>query len=562
MEIADNWKSGLSVALVNIPLSLSLAIASGASPTAGIITAIWAGLIAAIFGGSHFNIIGPAGALSGILAGYALVFGPAVLPIVALISGIVTLAVWALKWDKYIVFIPSSVVHGFTLSVAFVIGLGQLNFALGLSNLPKHEHLVQNVHETFSNIGLISWPTFTLFAVGLAMMFAILKFKPRWPNSVIVAVFGIAVSLLSSAGYLPFAFETLQTRFGNLSLSLFDMSHLTWSAFNMATFKAVPLVAVIVILETLLSAKIADGMTKTRFNQGKEVFGVGLANIASGLFGGLPATGVFARTALNVKSGAKSRYSAIINVFAVVIISVALLRWFSYLPLAIVASILIYLSLRMVAKEHFVNLYRFDKTAFWISLAVAFLSIVYDPLIGILAGSAVALLVFVKYLSKAQCELVVGKFADTDFVKSSEGGSTISPRQEIPGAHMKRVTAEELELEEVSADVLVYRFVGELNYMNAERYKELTHKIAHAKHVIFNFKNLFYVDVDGLDALDEIIEELEGKGKHVYVSGISKFIQPMFLKKDWYNEKAASKSVFETTKEAAVVAQQRSKGSR
>jgi SulP family sulfate permease len=532
-----NWKSGLSVALVNIPMSLSLAIASGASPTAGVITAIWAGLVGAIFGGSHFNVVGPAGALSGILAGYALMYGPGVLPIVALISGIMILGIWALKWERYIVFIPSSVVHGFTLSVALVIALGQLNSALGLKGLPAHEKLLSNIWESILHINQTQLPTFAVFLAGLALMFAIFKYKPTWPNSIIVAVIGIGAGALGAIGKLSFTLDTLQTKYGTLHLALFSMPHLDSSMFSLTVLKAVPLVAIIVILETILSAKVADGMTKTRFNQSKEVLGIGLANIVSGLFGGLPATGVFARTALNIRSGAKSRYSSIINVFGVILISLVLLQGFSYLPLAIVASILVFLSFRMVTKEHFANLYKFDKTAFGISLAVAALSIVYDPLIGILAGSAVSLMVFVNFLSKSQCELVVGKVdkhvCDEDL-----------------DSHLHYTTDKELDLEEVSANVLIYRFVGELNYINSERYKELTHKITGDQSVIFNLKNLFYVDVDGLDALDEIIEELETRNVTVYLSGVSKYLQPLFMKKEWYEEKVKEGHVVSNTKDA------------
>ena len=126
-EIKRNWKSGISVAMVSIPLSLSLAIAAGASPMTGIITAVWAGLIGGIIGGSKYNIIGPAGALTGILISYSLLYGPAILPILAIISGILILVIRFLKWDKYLVFVPSSVVHGFTLGVALTIAGSQLN---------------------------------------------------------------------------------------------------------------------------------------------------------------------------------------------------------------------------------------------------------------------------------------------------------------------------------------------------------------------------------------------------------------------------------------------------
>lgn len=527
-QLKLNWKAGLTVALVNIPMSLALSIASGSSPEAGIITAIWAGLISALIGGSLFNVVGPAGALSGILASYALIYGAAVLPIIAIISGVLILIAWFFRLDRYIVFIPSSVIHGFTLAVAITIGFGQLNNALGLSGLTKHETFIANVFESFRNITSSDLSSFGLFAIGLAFLFAILKFAPRFPGMIAIAVLGIATGYAAAKEWLPFAFETIQSRFGEVSLHLFTMPEFSSTTFNMTVIKAAPLVAVIVILETLLSAKVADGMTKTKFKQRREVLGIGLANLASGFFGGLPATGVFARTALNIRSGATSNYSSIINAIAVAIISFILLPGFSYLPMPIVASMLVFLSLRMVAAEHFINLYKFDKTSCGLSLAVAVLCVVYDPLIGILAGSAVSLLFFVNYLSQAQGQIVVGD------------------------AHgeMERLQASEFDVDKTNANTLIYRFVGELNYMNAEKHKEFAHRINGEHHIVLNFKNLFYVDIDGLEAIDEIVHELENRGKEVYLSGIASQILPLFAKKTWFTKIEAKGYVVSGTSEA------------
>jgi SulP family sulfate permease len=454
--------------------------------------------------------------------------GPGVLPTIALLSGIITLFIWVFRLDRYIVFIPSSVVHGFTLSVAFVIGLGQLNSALGLQGLPSHNHFMANVIESLKHLDAIHLPTFGLFAIGLASLFALLKFAPKLPNFVIVAVGGILVGYASSKGLLPFDFQTVQSKFGNISLD-FSMPHYTRDMFSSAVLKATPLVAIIVVLETLLSAKIADGMTKTKFNQKKEMFGVGIANIMSGLFGGLPATGVFARTALNIRSGAKSKWSAIINTVLVLIISLLLLPYFSYLPLAVVASILVFLSLRMVSREHFANLYRFDKTAFGLSIVVAFVCLWYDALVGILFGSVVALLIFANYLSKAQGEVII-----------SENDQLVA-----------KFTPEQFpEYASTIGDTLVYRFVGELNYMNSQRHISAMHHLKAKDNIILNFNSLFYIDVDGLDTLDEIIEEFETSGKKVFIAGISPFIMPLFHKKKWFKEKEEREEVFATQQEA------------
>ena len=148
-RVKTNWKSGLTVALVSLPLSLSIAIASGAEPVQGILTAIWAGFIASLFGGSSFNIVGPAGALTGILAAFAFESGFELLPSVAIVTGVFVLIAYLLRLERYIVFIPSSAIHGFTLGVAILIASGQINSALGMPKLQVHESFIENLIETF-----------------------------------------------------------------------------------------------------------------------------------------------------------------------------------------------------------------------------------------------------------------------------------------------------------------------------------------------------------------------------------------------------------------------------
>ena len=155
VNLKNNWKSGITVSLVSIPLSISLAVAANATPLMGIITAIWAGLLASILGGSNFNVVGPTGALSGILAIFAISHGAGALPSLAIVTGLIIIIFFVFHLEKYIILIPSSVIHGFTLGVAFIIGLNQINFALGLKDLSAHEHYIQNVFESLKNIGQI-----------------------------------------------------------------------------------------------------------------------------------------------------------------------------------------------------------------------------------------------------------------------------------------------------------------------------------------------------------------------------------------------------------------------
>lgn len=527
-EMRRNWKSGLTVSLVSVPLSLSLAIAANATPMMGIITAIWAGLFAAAFGGSRFNVVGPTGALSGILAAFALQNGVEMLPILSIASGAVILAVYFLQWERYIVFIPSSVTHGFTLGVAFIIGLNQLNFALGLSGLEQHERFIANVYESVLHSGSAHLPTVLVFLAALALLFLLLKFSRTVPGPVIVAALGMGLGYASERGLLPFSLHTLLTRYGSLDMQLIDLPPLALPPLDPSFVKTTFAIALVAILETLLSAKIADGMTKTRFDQHKEMLGLSLANMASGLAGGIPATAALARTALNVKTGATSQWSSGINAVCVLIISLIFFGWFQYLPLAIVAAILVYVAARMVESEHFTHLYRLDRPMFWLSMVVAGITIVEDPIVGILVGATVALLIFVRQLSKGQSEITIHK------------GSEFIAR--VPSSRMEECTHE--------GDVTVYRLAGELTYFNGRAHEERVKKINACHTIILNLRNLFYIDLDGVDTLQEMVNECEARGKKAIISSAGEFIEPLLSKAPWYQAMRGDNRVFASTTEA------------
>lgn len=482
IRLQKNWKSGITVGLVSIPLSISLAVASQTTPIAGILTAIWAGLIASIFGGSNFNIIGPTGALSGILASYALIHGAQSLPFLAIVTGIIILIAYSMHLEKYLVFIPGSTIHGFTLGVACIIALNQLNFALGISGLPVHEKFLDNIMESLLHVHALSIPTCILFALFLMALILWSFFISLLPGVIILAPIGIIIGYLASHGILPFTFETLEQRFGHITFTPFLVPTI---AYNNALITTAIMVALIAILETLISARIADGMTKTHHNTRKELFGLGLANIASGIMGGIPATAALARTALNVKSDATSKFSALLCSITVAIICAVFLNFFSYIPLAVIAAILVYTALRMIEAEHFIRLFHVDKSNFTVSIIVALITIYQDPIIGILAGIALALVIFMKHLSQ-------GYF-------------------ETHTHHDKSITS--------SANTKVYSFKGQLAYINGQahlaRFENDSREYAN---VILNLEDVSFIDIDGVDTLSEIVELLHNRNKHVIIA--------------------------------------------
>lgn len=532
-RIKSNWKSGITVAFVSIPLALALAIASGATPTQGIITAFWAGLLGAILGGSHFNIIGPTGALSGILMTFAIVNGYAVLPFVAIVSGLITLAVYFLKLDRYIIFIPKVVVHGFTLGVAFIIVLGQLDNMLGLKDIPKTEVLTDNVLTSLRHYAEINWVIFAIFIIlTLFIIFWNKKF-PKFPGAIVVAVVSIATVFIFRE-WLKIDFEilTLSDNYPEVEASFFFN---VWGTLRPEIFLdkeiwAVSIAtSVIAILETLISGQIADNMTNTKFDRSKEVLSLAIANIGSGVMGGIPATAALARTALNIKSGANNRMSGIINSAAIIVIALLLFGFFKHLPMVAIAAILVVVSINMVETKHFITLVKNEKVAFVLSIFVAIITIVYDPIAGILTGSFFALLIFVNEIAKGQTEIQLWE-----------------------NWKMKEnfLLDEYKEQYGTSCDFIVLKISGMLTYINMPAYLDTAKMMKQNKFVIISLRTAFYADSDGVSYLEEIIGILKQQNERVIITGINKEIENLVKDADFYKEFKSKNNIFENVSHA------------
>lgn len=526
-NVKNNWKSGITVALVSIPLSISLAVASQASPVDGIITAVWAGLFASIFGGSKFNIVGPTGALSGILAAYALMHGAGDLAIIAVLAGVLVLIAYFLKLERYLVFVPASAIHGFTLGVAIIIALNQLGYATGISGLEHHERLLDNVIETVKHGNQLDVTTFLVFSIFLAALFGLLKIAPRIPAVIALTPVGILLGYLTTVQKLPFQLQTLQMKFGELSMTLFQAER--WS-FNHTMVLPAFAVALIAILETMLSAKIADTMTHTKHDKRKEMLGLGIANIASGLAGGLPATAALARTALNVRSGSTSKFSGTISAVGIALISFVLFGAFKFIPLAVVAAILVFTAVRMVEIENFSRMFKFDHKEFVLSLLVAAITFYVDPIFGILFGTAAALILFVDKLTRGQFELLVNQEGKREVKQMFEDESI----HNIGASH-----------------TLVYSIKGQLAYFNAAAHiHRFETDLRNFTNVVIRMRELYYIDIDGIEALDEIVELVESKGKEVVITGVSALIEHELMESRSYQKLKKQHKVFKKTSEA------------
>ena len=532
-KIKSNWKSGFAVSLVSLPMAISLAVASNSTPVAGIITAVWAGLVASIFCGSNYNIIGPTGALSGILATFALLYGVDSLSMLAILAGLFIFIAYLFKLEKYIIFFPASTIHGFILGVSIILTLNQLNFALGLKALPIHEKFIQNILETFNHLSEISISDFSLFSIFLILLFVLVKLLPKIPGAIIVAPISILVGYLSFQKILPFSLQVLGTKFGDIHPTLFLKPHLS---FSFSLIIPSMTIAIIGILETLISAKIADGMTKTKHAQRKEMLGLSLANIASGIAGGIPATAALARTTLNINAGCTNKISATIGSIVTALIALLLLTYFKFMPLATLAAILVFVAYRMIEKERFYRMFKLDKKNFILALIVATITVFEDPIIGLLFGASIAMFSFMARLSKGQFEL-----ASSSLSKKEQHQFEIDEKAEIDKKE------NHIKFKEKQNNILIYSIKNQLAYINSQSHiAQFEKKPPTEKYIILNLKDLYFIDLDGIDAFDQIIEILEMQNKEIFISNANPLISNMLEENSKFTSLKNKGHIFES----------------
>jgi SulP family sulfate permease len=485
-NLKSNIQSAFTVALISIPLLISLAVASGVSPIVGIMTGILAGMIAAFFGGSNFSIVGPTGALSGLIASYALQNGSHAVPALAVITGLFILIAYVFHLERYLIFVPSSVIHGFTLGVACVLVLGQINFALGLKGMSQHDKFIDNVIESCRHANEFSCHALVIFLCFFGALILWKKYVPSIPGPIIVSPVGIGIGYAVQQNMLPLNVTTLGDKFGPIVFEFVQIPHFV---FTQQLLISGGVIAFVSIIESMLSAKIADVMTKTKHKTHKEVLGLGMANLISGLAGGMPVTASLARTALNIKAGATSWLSALLCSVFIALVSFFSLSYFAYIPMVVVAAILVYVAVNMVDLHHFSRFFHKDMRSFVISMLVAVVTIFEDPIIGILVGSVAALLLLVNTLTHSYYHVA------THEIRATHRGDLAEARKE---------------------NMLVYTFKGKLVYLNCQAHlMRFQSDFTSYAGIILVLDDLYYLDLDGIDVLDEIIELLGNRGQRV-----------------------------------------------
>ncbi|WP_062106669.1 SulP family inorganic anion transporter [Bacillus niameyensis] len=389
--------SGITVGIVAIPLGMAFAMASGVKPEYGIYTTIIAGLLVSLLGGSRFQIAGPTGAFIPILLAVVLQYGYESLLVAGFMAGIMLVIMSFLRIGNLIHYIPRSVTIGFTTGIAVIIFSGQLGNFLGLENIEKKEYFHENMLEIFHNLDTLNFYSVLTAVIGLS---AILL-APRISRKIPVLLVGLIIPTVVAILLFPNKIETIGTAFGGIPQGLpnFQFPEITLSKIGELWVPAL-IIAALGAIESLLSAVVADGMTNEKHHSNRELFGQGIANMITPLFGGIPATGAIARTATNIKSGAVSRFSGVIHSLFVFITLLLFAPYASHIPLAAMAPILMYVAWNMSQYKTFSQLVKL-KTSDSIVLVVTFILTVFVNLtVAVQVGLLLAVLLFVKKKSE------------------------------------------------------------------------------------------------------------------------------------------------------------------
>jgi len=500
-----NIISGLIVGVVALPLALAFAIASGAKPEQGLYTAIIAGFLVSVFGGSRLQIAGPTGAFIVVLAGITSKYGIDGLQIATLIAGIMLLFFGLARLGAVIKFIPDPVIIGFTTGIAVVIWVGQWQYFFGFpAVVATHFHeklwhslqLLPQLNLTTSALALTS-----LLLVIYANRIPTLKRVPGPLVALVVATTLEAFFQFPGVATIGNAFGGIPQGLPSFQLPEFSLNRiieLIGPAFTIAMLGAI---------ESLLSAVVADGMAGTRHDSNRELIGQGIANIVTPFFGGFAATGAIARTATNIRNGGNSPLAGIIHSITLVVIIIFLAPLAAHVPLATLAAILFVVAWNMSEVKHFIKLLKRAPTADIIILLVTFfLTVFVDLVVAVNIGVILAVLHFLLRMA-----------------------ASVEVQQQTEAQISQERNQQQIPL--LPNDVVVYAVEGPFFFGAVEIFESaLANTHTDPRVVIIRLRWVPFIDITGLQTLEEVIIDLQKRGVRVMMSGVRPNVKSKLLK--------------------------------
>lgn len=489
-----NLLAGLVVGVVALPLGMAFAIASGAKPEQGLYTAIVAGTVTALFGGSLVQISGPTGAFIVILSSITARYGYAGLQVAGLMAGVLLVILGVARMGTIIKFIPYPVTTGFTGGIAIVIWVGQWKDFFGLQPGPMGEHFHEKLWQLLRAFAHVDLTTTLLSLFALALVVLTPRVAPRLPGP-LVAMIG---ATLAQAVFDFEGVATIGSVFGGIPRELpkFTLPDLSFTQMTALVGPAFA-IAMLCAIESLLSAVVADGMAGTHHNSNQELIGQGFANIASPLFGGFAATGAIARTATNVKNGGNSPLAGLVHSATLVLVMLLLSPYASAIPLGALAAILFVVAYNMSEAKHFLHLARTGpRSDVAVMLTTFGLTVFVDLVMAVNIGVVLATLLFMR------------RMADTVRVELADDAG-----DEIPGRRLPK-------------GVSVYSIDGPFFFGAAETFERTMASLhSEVKTLIIRLDHVPFIDATAMHAFAQMLDLFRKRGTRVVLCGASPLVE-------------------------------------
>lgn len=507
--------AGIIVGIVALPLAIAFGIASGVSPETGIITAIVAGLLVSVFGGSKVQIGGPTGAFIVIIYGIIAKYGMGGLTIATLMAGVFLVLLGVLRLGTIIKYIPYPIVVGFTSGIAITIFTTQIKdlFGLQIDKVPSDFIEKWGCYiENFSTLDIWS------LAVGLLSILIIVgtpKINKKIPGSLVAIILTtvLVVALKQYAGVD--SIETIGDRFTiSATLPGIQVPDLSWPVLKELVSPALT-IAILGAIESLLSATVADGVIGDRHNSNNELIGQGIANLVTPLFGGIPATGAIARTMTNINNGGKTPVAGVIHAAVLLLIFLFLMPLAQYIPMACLAGVLVVVSYNMCGIPSFLGILRNPKSDVTVLLVTFFLTIIFDLTIAIEVGIVIACLLFMRRMAETSEVKLVN---DIDVEAESDLQSNQDEHLEVP------------------AGIEVYEINGPYFFGAGNKAEELMSSMRDLPKVrIIRMRRVPFIDSTGIHNLTNLCITSKNQNIDVVLSGVNPKVHAVLEKAHFYD---------------------------
>lgn len=493
-QIRKDIVAGIIVGIVALPLAIAFAIASGVSPEKGLITAIVAGFIISILGGSRVQIGGPTGAFIVIVYGITQNYGVEGLTIATFIAGFLILAMGLLKFGTLLKYIPHPLIVGFTSGIAIIIFSSQINDLLGLGIAKVPSPFLEKWYVYFNSLTSIN-----PYAIGIGIITILLSFffpriTTKVPGSLIAIVLAtVAVQVLQ----LPV--ETIETKFGAIPNEI-PKPHFFTLTFSQIMGLIQPAFAIALLggIESLLSAVVADGMIGSKHRSNIELVAQGLANIGSAMVGGIPATGAIARTATNIKNGGRTPVAGITHAITLLLIMLIAAPYAKLIPLSCLAGVLVVVAYNMGEWHNFKSVFKGNFYDRLVLITVFFLTVIFDLIIAIEIGMVLSAFLFIKRMS------------DITNVKQA----------------LETDRDEELPVIDLPKGVMLYEITGALFFGATQSFQDILRQThSKPKAIILNFRNVTLIDATAAYRLGDIVKSFSSEGTRVFLTGYSSNIE-------------------------------------